>query len=151
MLKKPIAEILSNTHRKPWTRALMWTIHGHDSFENSKGENAKCCPPLQRALSIKGHVTLGIPQSCPLGWEGRCVGVEQPLAGKSVSNPELESTLPTKVNFMKEEWAAFGIAHLHFDDYIMSKINDVAHYFNQLLANLNSGPVNQKPWKNTNT
>ena len=30
---------------------------------------------------------------------------------------------------MKEEWAAFGIAHLHFDDYIMSKINDVAHYF----------------------
>jgi len=46
-----------------------------------------------------------------------------------VSNPELESTLPTKVNFMKEEWAAFGIAHLHFDDYIMSKINDVAHYF----------------------
>jgi len=38
---KPIAEILSNTHRKPWTRALIWTIHGHDSFENSKGENAK--------------------------------------------------------------------------------------------------------------
>jgi len=34
---KPIAEVLSNTHRKPWTRALMWTIHGHDSFENSKG------------------------------------------------------------------------------------------------------------------
>jgi len=40
-----------------------------------------------------------------------------------VSNPELESTLPTKVNFTQEEWAAFGIARLHFGDYIMSKIS----------------------------
>jgi len=64
---KPIAEILSNAHRKPWTRALMWTIHGHDSFENSKGENAKSCPPLPQALSIKGDVTLGIPHSRLLG------------------------------------------------------------------------------------
>ena len=49
------------------TRALMWTIHGHDSFENSKGENAKCCPPMPQALSIKGEITLGNPQSRPLG------------------------------------------------------------------------------------
>jgi len=68
---KPIAEILSNTHRKPWTRALMWTIHGHDSFENSKGENAKCCPPSPQALSIKGDVTLGIPHSRLLGRKWR--------------------------------------------------------------------------------
>jgi len=60
---KPIAEILSNTHRKPWTRAL------------------------------------------------------------------LESALPTQVNFMQKEWAAFGIANLHCNDYIMSKINNVVHYF----------------------
>jgi len=33
------------------------------------------------------------------------------------------------VNFTQKEWAAFGIAHLHFDDYIMSTINDVVHYF----------------------
>jgi len=46
-----------------------------------------------------------------------------------VTNPALESALPTKVNYMQKEWAAFGIAHLHFDDYIMSKIKDVAHYF----------------------
>ena len=47
-----------------------------------------------------------------------------------VSNPALESALPTKVNFTQKEleWAAFGIAHLQFDDYMMSKINFVAHY-----------------------
>jgi len=114
---KPIAEILSNTHRKPWTRALMWTIHGQDSFENSKGENAKCCPPLPQALSIKRDVTLGIPNSRLLVWKWRCVSVERPSAGKSVTNPALTSALPTKLNCMQKEWAAFGIAHLHFDDY----------------------------------
>jgi len=46
-----------------------------------------------------------------------------------VTDPALESALPTKVNFTQKEWAAFGIAHLHFDDYIMSKINDVVHHF----------------------
>jgi len=44
-------------------------------------------------------------------------------------NPALESALPTKVNFTQKEWAAVGITHLHFDDYVMSKINDVGHYF----------------------
>jgi len=131
---KPIAEILSNTHRKPWTRALMWTIHGHDSFENSKRENAKCCPPLPQALSIKKDVTLGIPHSRLLGWKWRCVGVERPSAGKSVTTPALESALPTQVNFTQKELAAFCIAHLHFDDYIMLKINDVVHYFRQAVS-----------------
>jgi len=47
-----------------------------------------------------------------------------------VSSPALESTLPTKADFMPEKLrAVFGIAHLHFDNYIMSKINDVAYYF----------------------
>jgi len=46
-----------------------------------------------------------------------------------VTNPALERALPTQANFTQKEWAAFGIAHLHFDDYIMSKINDVARYF----------------------
>ena len=91
------------------------------------GENAKCCPP--QALSIKGDVTLGIPHSRLLGRKWRCVGVERPSAGKSVKNPALESTLPTNENFTQKEWAAFGIAHLHFDDYTVSKINDVVHYF----------------------
>jgi len=44
----------------------MWAIHGHDSFENSKAEKEKCCPPLPQALSIKGDITLGIPQSYPI-------------------------------------------------------------------------------------
>jgi len=95
----------------------MWTIHGKDSFENSKEENAKCCPPLPQALSIKRDVTLGIPNSRLLVWKWRCVSVERPSAGKSVTNPALTSALPTKLNCMQKEWAAFGIAHLHFDDY----------------------------------
>jgi len=126
---KPRAQILSNTHWKLWKWALMWTIHAHDSFENSKGENATCCPTLPPALSIKGDVTLGIPSSRPLGWKWRCVGVECPSAGKLVLNPALDSVLPNKMNFTQKEWAAFSMSHLHFDDYIMSKIHDNAHYF----------------------
>jgi len=107
----------------------MWTVHAHDSFENSKGENAKCCPPLPQALSIKGDATLGISHSRLLGRKWRCVGAERPSAGKLVTNPALQSALPTQVNFTQKEWAAFGIAHLHCNDYIMSNFNDVVHYF----------------------
>ena len=53
-----------------------------------------------------------------------------------MSNPALESALPTRVNFTQKEWAAFGIAHLHRDDYIMSKINDVVHYFQPATSKL---------------
>jgi len=45
-----------------------------------------------------------------------------------VANPALESALPTQVNFTQKEWAAFSIAHLHCNNYIMSKINDVVHH-----------------------
>ena len=34
---KPMAEILSSTHRAPWTRARMWTIQGHAAFANAQG------------------------------------------------------------------------------------------------------------------
>jgi len=54
---KPIAEILSDTHPKLWTQALMWTFHGHDSLENSKGENSKCCPPLPQRMKIAFIIT----------------------------------------------------------------------------------------------
>jgi len=104
-------------------------MHGHDSFDNSKEENAKCCLPLPQALSIKGDIILGIPHSRLRCRKWECVGVKRPSGGKSVTNPALESALPTQVNFTQNEWAAFGIAHLHRDDYIMSKINDVVHYF----------------------
>ena len=116
----PQANSRDYTHLKLWTRALMWTIHGHNSFQNSKGENAKCCPQLPQALISREDVTIGIPHSRLLGRKWRCVGVERPSVGKSVTNPALESALPTKVNFTQKEWAAFGIAHLQFDDYIMS-------------------------------
>jgi len=38
---KPIAEILSSTHRAPWTLARMWTIRGHEAFENAQGHGGR--------------------------------------------------------------------------------------------------------------
>ena len=78
---------------------------------------------------VISDVTLGIPHSRLLGRKWRCVGVERPSAGKSVTNPALESALPNHVDFTQKERTAFGIAHLHCGDYIMSKINDVVYYF----------------------
>jgi len=54
------------------------------------------------------------------------------------------------ITHLEESYGHGPVPHLQFDDYIMSNINDVAHYFNKLLANLNSGPLNQKHRKNTN-
>jgi len=59
------------------------------------------CNVLQCAEMLKSH---------SLGWKWRCVGVEQPSAGRLVSKSELESILPTRVNFTQKELAAFGIA-----------------------------------------
>jgi len=56
------------------------------------------------------------------------------------------------MTFAQEEWAAFCIANLHFDDYrsrwSCRKSMTLPTIFNQLLANLSSGSVNQKPRKN---
>ena len=38
---KPIAEILSSTHRAPWTQERMWTIQGHEAFENAQGHGGR--------------------------------------------------------------------------------------------------------------
>ena len=38
---KPIAETLSSTQRVPWTRARMWTIQGHEAFENARGHGGQ--------------------------------------------------------------------------------------------------------------
>jgi len=60
---KPIAEILSSTHRAPWTRARMRTIQGHEAFENSQGHGGRHCSPLPQAMSIKnkGVLRVGVP------------------------------------------------------------------------------------------
>ena len=60
---KLIAEILSSTHRAPWTRARMWTIQGHEAFENAQGHGGRHCPPLLQAMSIKskGVLRVGVP------------------------------------------------------------------------------------------
>ena len=50
---KPIAEILSSTHRAPSTRARMWTLQGHVAFENAQGHGERHCPPLPQAMRIK--------------------------------------------------------------------------------------------------
>jgi len=59
----PIAEILSNTHRAPWTRAQIRTIQGHEAFENAQGHGGRHCPPLPQAMSFKnkGVLKVGVP------------------------------------------------------------------------------------------
>jgi len=44
---RPIADILSSTHRTPWMRARMLTIHEYNSFEDGQKVAKKCCPPLR--------------------------------------------------------------------------------------------------------
>ena len=60
---KQIAEILSSTHRAPWTRARMWTVQGHEAFENAQGHCGRHCPPLPQAMCIKnkGVLRVGVP------------------------------------------------------------------------------------------
>ena len=60
---KPIAEILSSAHRAPWTQARMWTIQGHEAFENAQGLGGRHCPLLPQAMSIKnkGVLRVGVP------------------------------------------------------------------------------------------
>jgi len=57
------AVILSSSHRAPWTRARMWTIQGHDAFENAQGHGGRLCAPLPQAMSIKNKrlLRLGVP------------------------------------------------------------------------------------------
>ena len=58
---KPIAEILSNTHRAPWTRARIWTIQGLRPLKMLK--DMVDGPPLPQAMSIKnkGVLRVGVP------------------------------------------------------------------------------------------
>jgi len=60
---KPIAEILSSTHQAPWTQARMWTIQGHEAFENAQIHSGRHCPPLPQAMKIKnkGMLKVGVP------------------------------------------------------------------------------------------
>jgi len=41
----------------------MWTIQGHEAFENAQGHVARHCPPLPQAMSInnKGVLKVGVP------------------------------------------------------------------------------------------
>jgi len=41
----------------------MWTIQGHEAFENAQGHGGRHCPPLPQAMSIKnkGVLRVGVP------------------------------------------------------------------------------------------
>jgi len=41
----------------------MWTIQGHEAFENAQGYDGRHCPPLPQAMSIKkkGVLRVGVP------------------------------------------------------------------------------------------
>jgi len=47
-------------HRAPWTRARMWTIQGHEAFENAQGHGGRHCPLLPQAMSIKNKGVLRV-------------------------------------------------------------------------------------------
>jgi len=64
---KSIAEILSSTHRAPWTLARMWTIQGHATFENAQGRNGRHCPPLPQSMSITNKGVLKVTRSSEVG------------------------------------------------------------------------------------
>ena len=132
---KPTEQILSNTHRKLWTWALMWTIHGPDSFENSKGENAACCPSLPQALTIKEDVTLGIPQSRPLGWKWL-----QQVSWRSIQHWKAPCQPKWISRTRNGLLSAFHICTLTTTSCRRSMT--LLTLFDHLLANLNSGPVN---------
>ena len=44
-------------------RGRMWTIQGHEAFENVQGHGGRHCPPLPQAMRIKNKVVLrvGVP------------------------------------------------------------------------------------------
>jgi len=87
LYSKPIAEILNSTHRAPWTWAKMWTIQGHDAFENAQGHGGRHCPPLPQAMSIKnkGVLKVGVPSMQDL----------QKWAEQSQSSEDKQLTLET--------------------------------------------------------
>jgi len=109
-------------------------------YENSKAKNTKCCPPLPQVPCINGDISLGIPQSHPLDLNWRFVSLKQPLAGRSVMNTALESTLPTKENSMQEEYSArlHSLSHTcTLTTTSCRKSMMLPTTSNQLLANLN--------------
>ena len=57
-------------------------------------------------------------RSCGLKW--RKIGDEKPSAGEELTNEGLESSLASKTEFTKEQWAAFGITALRMDHFIKS-------------------------------
>jgi len=57
---KPIAEILNSTHQAPWMQTRMWTLQGHEAFENAQGQGGRHYPPLPQAMSIKNKEVLRV-------------------------------------------------------------------------------------------
>ena len=128
-IRSPVPEMIYE--ERPWIEVVPCLLTFLKGIVTSVSCAFSASSSLLQILrnSSRRHSVLGIPHFRLPGRKWRCVGVERPSAGKSVTNPALESALPTQVNYTQKEWAAFGIAHLHCDDYIMSKINDVVHYF----------------------
>jgi len=134
---EPIAEIFSNTHGKLWTRALMWLMlllllprdYSRTRFlREQQGRECKALPIIATSTDYQWRLDVMHFSVLPT-WLEMAMHWCRTVFSKSklVSNPELESAPTTKLNLTQKKWAAFVIAHLHFDDYITSKINDVAH------------------------
>jgi len=66
---RPTAEILTSTHQAQWTRAKLWTMQGHYTFENTLGHSRWYCPRLLQAMSIKNKRVPRVgARSSEVGW-----------------------------------------------------------------------------------
>jgi len=58
----------------------LWTVQGHDAFENTQGHGGGYCPPLLQAMSIKNKRVLwmGVPTLQDLQqWTERSQSIEE--------------------------------------------------------------------------
>ena len=91
----------------------MWTIQGHEAFENSQGHGGRYCPPLPQAMSIKNNRVLrvGVPSMQDLQeW------AEQSQSAEDYKQLTLETfeaapqwPAERRVNVEKEETGKIGL------------------------------------------
>jgi len=64
-----------------------------------------------------------------LGLKWQCAGIVEPITGRLLENEALANALSAKLEFTPQEWATFGMADLHIDDYVKSEMDCVSSYF----------------------
>lgn len=94
----------------------------HEADEAGRNEIIR----LNEAVRLQ-HKSAGKSQQTqvPSGLQWEDVGDTKPLSGRELDNMDLVLALFDKTEFLKQEWDAFGIKDLRFDDFVKRG----AHYF----------------------